>query len=62
MTHADIEAKLDEIYKQHGPDYVVTADNHPEILRALNDLAVAEFEAERAAIVAGEQSAGVRDE
>ena len=33
MTHEDIEAKLNELYKQHGPDYVVHAGNHPEILR-----------------------------
>ena len=54
MTLEQIEEKLDKLYQEHGKDYVVHSGNHPEILRALNDNIVAELEAERAAIVAGD--------
>ncbi len=46
MTLEEALTRLDDLYKQHGRDYVVSAENHPEIMRAFADQAIAEMEAE----------------
>ena len=46
MTYEESLVALDALYAKHGRDYVVHAGNHPEILRAWNDKAVGELEAE----------------
>jgi hypothetical protein len=47
MTYEESLKALDELYQQYGRDYVVHAGNHPEILRAWSDKAVADLEAEK---------------
>ena len=52
MTLTEAEKKIDELYRKHGKDYVIHADNHPDILRALNDDIIARMEAESAEMLA----------
>ncbi len=52
MTLEEATKKLDELFAIHGVNYVVDANNHPEILRAINDDVIAQLEAEREEIVA----------
>lgn len=52
MTLTEAEKQIDELFREHGQDFVIHAGNYPEILRALNDDIVAKMEAERAEIVA----------
>ena len=47
MTFDESIKKLDELFRQHGRDYVVTSENHPEILRAWSNKSVAELESEK---------------
>ena len=61
MTLDDVALKLDELYRINGRDYVVHAGNHPDILRAINDSVIAELEAEREEIVAGEKKRKLED-
>ena len=60
MTLEEAVQKLDELTAIHGINYVVDANNHPEILRALNDDMVARMEAERAEIVAKQGPVGAK--
>ena len=52
MTLTEAEKKIDELYHEHGKDYVIHAGNHPDILRALNDDIVKRMEAESAEMLA----------
>ncbi len=61
MTLDDVALKLDELYRINGRDYVVHAGNHPDILRAIKDSVIAELEAEREEIVAGEKKRKLED-
>lgn len=61
MTLEEAEKKINELYQEHGKDFVIHAGNHPEILRALNDDIVKQMEAEREEIVAGEKKRKLED-
>ncbi len=61
MTLNEAEKKIDELFREHGQDFVIHAGNYPEILRALNDDIVAKMEAEREEIVAGEKKRKLED-
>ena len=47
MTFDESIKQLDAMYAMRGKDYVVTGDNHPEIMRAWSDHVVEQLEAER---------------